>query len=138
MILIDGGKKTDDSQLYQKTRAWLDAANRARESRDPIDAERANKAVQDLLSTVQYVKSGHVRIREEDKPLVLAMDVLFAQSPMAAMAFRVCKPIAKRLVVLSRFLEEDVRAMLASLSGAEVPERSTAMDADEDKMLVGS
>ncbi len=138
MIFIDGGKKDEESQLYQKTRAWLDAANRARESRDQVDAARANQAVQDLLSTVQYVKSGHIRIREEDKPFVLAMDILFAQSPMAAMAFRVCKPVAKRLVVLARDLEDDIRVMLAGLSKSEVPARSTSMDADEDKMLGGS
>ena len=119
-------------------RAYFDALNKARLTKDPIDTSRMNAAGQDVADLLGLVGSGHARIGEDMKPVAFTLSVMFSIAPYVGPAVQSSRSTAKRLVTLMRDLESDARGMLALATGDPVEPRSLANDEAEDRMLGGS
>lgn len=130
-----GGGASGTKTLYEATRIWLDATNKVRETRDRIDAARASQAMAALVDVMKTIQTGHLRIHEDAAPLLISLDTTFLLVAHVNRLWSVSRPMAHELARFVRKLEETLRAQLATVTGEEVPARSTSHDAIEDEAL---
>lgn len=123
------------SQITSDIRTWLDANNRARETKDPIDVARSASAMKAVGQWVEHVKRGHAQVRREAIPLMLLIDSMIALGPSVPPLFAAHRPLAHQLVRFLRSMEEEIRVQLGVVTGTPIPERSRAHDVAEDEAL---
>lgn len=116
-------------------KAYFEAVNQARRTKDPIDMKRAERAGQTVAEQLEHVKRGHMRVRDQAFPLLLAADAYFGISAYVPPLWQASRPLTHDLVRLVRTFEDRLRLMLATLTGDDVPPRDTSHDATEDLAL---
>lgn len=121
------------SRITTNIRTWLDANNKARESKDQVDVARAGQAMKTVGEDLAFCKRGQMKVHQEAMPLLLLVDSLFAVSTQVQPLFAADRPTAHDLVRFLRGLEDTVRRELGSYTCEAVPARSTAHDEEEDK-----
>lgn len=99
-------------------RAWLGAFNEARETRDMIAAERCQKALKDLAAILPLPPPN-----KEIGSMLIIVDTIVTLGSRIPLVYSASEKSAERLVVLMAGLEDDVRAMLAQVTGEAVPPR---------------
>lgn len=121
------------SRITTNIRAWLDANNRARETKDPVDVARAGQAMKAVGEDIAFCKRGQMKVHPQTMPLLLLVDSLLAVSAQVQPLFAADRPTAHHLVRFLRDLEDTVRRELGSHTCDAVPPRSTVHDEEEDK-----